>query len=326
MITVPGRIGSYYYGWADFLYAKLLLRAYPQNSAFWQQFDVIHINQIMGPALRKLKECNVPVLFLIHHPVTADREIAIEESSFIEGLLWRAKYALLVSWQGAMCSIADRVVTVSKTMQSRISQDYQCDRKKIHVVPNGVDGNVFTFVPSEVCTADVIAVGSFVHPRKGFRYLVDVYRRLSQHNLHIVDVGRRTDEQLKAIEDIPGVTVYGTVDAEQLIYLVQHSRCLVSTSLFEGFGLSLIEALSCGHPAFAFDVGAVPEVLGSIDSSFVAPQKDTEALSSKILKYLQSSVDGREEQYRKAVLEAYSIISSADSLCEMYRKMANKSE
>lgn len=324
--VIPARIGSYYYGIADALFARSVLKKYPASSSFWKQFDVLHLNQVMGPALRKLSRTGVPTLFLIHHPVTADREIAMSQSKGFSTIHWWLKYWLLVHWQKRMCGVVDRVVTVSKTMQKRIAENYHCSTNRISVVENGVDGSRFAHLPDVDCSFDVIAIGSFVHPRKGFAYLLEVYRQLAQAGYRIADVGRRNDEQRASLAGINGVSLFGTVDEQQLTELVQHSRVLVSSSLFEGFGLSLIEALACGKPAFAFAVGAVPEVLGAIDSSLVIPTKDTGEMVQAVKSYLALSSEQRDEKgqhYRNMVLSRYSLSQSADALESLYRDMTS---
>ena len=61
VLTLGKRIGSFYYGFADWLYAYHLLKAYPPSDPFWQQFDVIHLNQTMGTRMLKLIKTGVPV-------------------------------------------------------------------------------------------------------------------------------------------------------------------------------------------------------------------------------------------------------------------------
>ena len=322
--TLEARIGPYYYGCADYLYAKAVLKRYPPHHEFWKQFDVIHCNQVMGPALKKLKKTGVPVVVLIHHPVTADREVAVAESGFFDALQWRAKYFLLVHWQKKFCKAAQHIATVSQTMRDRIACDYSVHPEKISVVPNGVDGAVFSRKRDSECSYDVVAVGSFIHPRKGFRYLLEVYKKLAAAGMKIADVGRRSEEQMQQLRSINGVIVHGMVDSFTLIDLVQGSRVLISTSLFEGFGLSLIEALACGHPCMAFSVGAVPEVVGSIEPTLVVPPRDTEALAQAVQAYLQCSSEQRDEQgkhYREEVLRRYALHSSAEALEGLYEGM-----
>ena len=328
VVTVPARIGPYYYGFADFLFARSVLKAHPPRSEFWKKFSVIHINQPMGPALRKLKTTGEPLLFLIHHPVTADLEVSLLRNmlrSMLRNMKWRLRYALLVYFQRKMCHACDCIATVSSTMLERISSDYGVSKEQIFVVPNGVDGDAFTFGSDADCQYDVVALGSFMHPRKGFPYLLTVYRALAASGKTIADVGRRSDEQMKELRSISGVTVHGMVDVYTLRDLVRHSRTLISTSRFEGFGLSLIEALACGHPAFAFSVGAVPEVLGGIDSSLVVDEGDTDALKAHVEKHLSLSPEQRDQkgqEYRNAVLERYSLQKSADALQAVYSEIA----
>lgn len=323
VLTVPGRIGSYYYGVADFLFARSVLRRYPATDPFWKQFQVLQLNQVMGPAFRRLKNTGVPLLFTIHHPVTADRFVAVEESGLSGKIFWGMKYAALVSFQKRMAQACDCAMTVSQTVADRLIQDYGCSRGRIAVIPNGVDGSVFAVDPSSP-QFDVIAVGSFIHPRKGFRYLLEAYRKLGANGRRIADVGRRTESQRVALQSIPGITIHGTVDAEIVQSLIRKSSALISTSLYEGFGLSLIEALACGRPAFAFAGGAVPEVLSAVDASLVVPMRDTAALVARAEAFLELPEAERRkkgEQYRAAVLARYDITLAAQQLHALYSQM-----
>lgn len=323
VLTLNERIGSYYYGFADYLYAHYVLKKYPPSDPFWQQFDVIHLNQTMGTKMLELIKSGVPVLYSVHHPVTADLEVAVAESSFLEGLKWRAKYALLVRWQKKLCRKIPHVMTVSNTSSKRLQNDYQCPAKNIHVVYNGVDGTVFPLGKDDA-QYDTIALGSFIHPRKGFPYLAEVYKKLSAEGKKIADVGRRSQEQQEILFTIPGVTMFGMIEQDQLVSLVQDSKTLVLTSLYEGFGLSIIEALSTGRPPFPFDVGAVSEVLRPIDESLISPARDADVVAQKILEHLSLSVAERKnrgQKYRDIVLQMYSIEKAGQSLEVLYTKI-----
>lgn len=202
--------------------------------------------------------------------------------------------------------------------------DYGCKESRVTIVPNGVDGNEFR--PSdEPSVADVIAVGSFIHPRKGFRYLLQAYQELSRQGKKIADVGRRSGEQSALLRNIPGVTVYGTVPHERLVALMRGSSALLSTSLYEGFGLSLIEALACGKPAFAFGSGAVPEVLSPIDPSLIVEPRNVSAMTERVLAFLALPEEERVSQgiiYREKVLALYSLERTARELEACYHQIA----
>ncbi len=321
VITLGGSLGPYYYGCSDYLFARSVIKKYPASDPFWKQFNVIHLNQTMGPALLTLRSTGVPVMLLIHHPASVDRAIAIEESSFFAAILWRLKYALIVAWQKKFCRTLEHIVTVSKTSAQRIADDYGCDVSSLEIVPNGIDPDLFT--PSDLTTSafDVISIGSFIHPRKGFKYLLSAYKTLAAKGFKIADVGRRSAEQRAALQSIAGVTTFGTVSQEKLITLLKSSAALISTSLYEGFGLSLIEALACGRPAFAFEAGATSEVLGPIDPSLVVPLRNVEELTAHAEEFLRLSPQERQkkgEEYREEVVRLYSLKESARRLKEVY--------
>lgn len=326
VVTIDARLGPYYYGCVDWMFARAVLTRYPVSHPFWKQFDVIHLNQTMGPALLTLAQTEIPLLFLIHHPVSVDRQVAIDESSFFGGILWRLKYAMLARWQKKFCNVLPHIVTVSQASADRIAVDYGCGRGKITIVPNGVDGGEFT--PGDLTTSgfDVIALGSFLHPRKGFPYLLSAYRMLAQKGYRIADVGRRSNDQQAALRSIPEVQMFGMVGHERLIELLRQSSVLLSTSLYEGFGLSLVEALACGRPAVAFDAGATSEVLTPVDPSLVVPLRNVDTLTGRVEEFLRLSPSERAkkgEQYREAVVRLYPLAASARTLRDLYESITS---
>ncbi|MFH1443929.1 MAG: glycosyltransferase family 4 protein [Candidatus Peregrinibacteria bacterium] len=328
VVELKARLGSYYYGFADWRFAHTVLRTYPPSHAFWKQFDILHLNQTLGPQFTRLTQTGVPVLYAVHHPVTADREVACAETSGLQKLAWRVKYFFLVRWQRHLCRTLPHVMTVSRTVQERLSSDYDIPSEKISIVPNGVDGERFVFAGEREPEFDVIAVGSFLHPRKGFRYLLDAYAALTKGGARIADVGKRSPLQRAELEKITGVRIFGTVSDTEITSLIQRSTTLISTSLYEGFGLSLIEALACGRPAFAFDAGAVREVLSPIDPSLVVPLRDSDALVQRVQEFLGLPSEERQRRgarYREEVVGRYSIQMSADALREAYARLCSRS-
>jgi glycosyltransferase involved in cell wall biosynthesis len=322
--TLGSRLGPYYYGIADYRFAHAVLRRFPPRDPFWQQFDVLHCNQTMGLPLLRLRESGRPLLYLVHHPVSVDRTIALEESGGFEALRWRLKYALLCRWQRILCREMPMVATVSETVAQRTACDYGRKREDIAVIPNGIDDDLFSCRNLQQCDFDIIAVGSLLHPRKGFPYLLRAYRMLAQRGLRIADVGRRSDEQRRLLAAIAAVQVWGMVDHDQLVSLLQRSATLISTSLYEGFGLSLIEALSCGRPAFAFDAGGAGEILRSIDPQLVVPLRDVDALVERVYAYRTLPADERAARgltYRAEVAARYPLRSSAALLRRLYESI-----
>lgn len=324
VIDMQLRLGSYYFGCADWRFAHAVLQMYPVDHPFWKGFDIIHLNQVLGPQFVQLKKTGVPVLYAIHHPVTADREVAVSETSGHERFVWRMKYFFPVRWQKKLCRSLPQVMTVSQTVRSRLARECGIPPEKISVVLNGVDGGRFAAAFDQAPEFDVIAVGSFLHPRKGFPYLLKVYAALAAQGIRIADVGKRSPAQRSQLEKLTGVQLFGTVPDDRITELIRRSSALLSTSLYEGFGLSLIEALACGRPAFAFDAGAVSEVLSPIDPSLVVPLRDTAALVHCVREFLALSLEERLQRghrYRETVLKQYSLQTSAGALRGVYAQI-----
>ncbi len=323
-VLPPYRSGPYYYGIADHRFAAAVMDAYPPEHAFWKRFDVIHLNQTMGPALLRLRAAGVPVLSLIHHPVSVDRDVAVAESSFPEGMHWRLKYLLLERWQRRYCRTWAHTATVSRTVAERLVADYAAEPGRIAVVPNGVDGSLFAPEPGGDTEFDVAAVGSLLHPRKGFRYLLEAYRILAARGKRIADAGRRSDAQMRELARVPNLRAFGMLPEEELVRVMRRSAVLLSASLYEGFGLSLIEALACGRPAVAFDAGATGEVMRPVDPTLLVPARRSDLLAARALEFLAQAPSARAEagaRYREAVLRLYPLSRSAEMLRATYERI-----
>ncbi len=304
--TVSSRSYTYLYSVSNFLFARAAVaRFYKLHSE--TPFDCVVVNQVIGKPILKLELSGIPVVYVVHHPVSVDRALAIQESGFFAALKWHVVYWGMKSTQAKIVKKISHVLTVSQTSRDRIVQDYGVSAQKIHVIHNGIDTNFFRkTVPTQPHT--VVAVGSYQHPRRGFTYLEKAYRRLSAAGFSIFDVGRRWPYQDEELKQIPGLRIYESVDSAQLPELYSNASVMISTALFEGFGLSLVEALACETPAVAFAGGGVGEVLSMIDSSLVCPARDVEALVARAIAAAQDPERVQKGQlYRQRVIEHFSL-------------------
>lgn len=172
---------------------------------------------------------------------------------------------------------ADRIVTVSSFSGSEISRHAGVDPEKITVVPNGIDERYFAGdpgTPLELPDRYVLYVGS-MNPRKNVAGAVEAHRRLRATvgdgwNLVLIGPGNKAIFKETDVRPGDGVVLPGFVSPGELKYAYENASAFVYPSFYEGFGLPPLEAMACGTPVVASDIGSLSEVLGGA-ARFVDP-------------------------------------------------------
>jgi glycosyltransferase involved in cell wall biosynthesis len=142
--------------------------------------------------------------------------------------------------------------------------------ERIRICPNGVEP---VFNPDGPAAEGdyVLAVGT-LEPRKNLARAVEAARQLG---VELRAVGASGWGGV----DIPGWI--GRVDDSELAALYRGARCLVFPSLYEGFGLPVLEAMACGTPVVTSRGGATEEVAGG--AAVLVDGRDAEAIAAGIV-------------------------------------------
>lgn len=193
---------------------------------------------------------------------------------------------------------AQHIVTLSGAFKRVLVEQYGQVPWKIEVVPPGI--TLERFQPGDQVEARsslnlpadayvVVAVRRLV-PRMGFDVLIRAWTRVSAALpiavLVIVGEGpeRAKLQELARTQEIStSVRFLGKVDDSTLIAAYRAADvAVVPTVELEGFGLIVLEALACGTPVVATDVGGLPEALAPLDSGLVVPPGDPVALADRL--------------------------------------------
>jgi glycosyltransferase involved in cell wall biosynthesis len=200
---------------------------------------------------------------------------------------------------------AHHILADSQATKDDLIDLYNTPADKITVLLSGVDPQ-FMPIDAPQIQATVrekyklanhkylLSVGT-VQPRKNYSRIIRALATLRNqgHDVHYAIAGGQgwlEDEMYQTIEET-GLADYvhllGFVDDEDLPTLYSAAECLVITSLYEGFGLPILEAMACGTPVVTSNLSSLPEVAG--DASILVDPMDTPAIHNAINTILTDS-------------------------------------
>lgn len=234
---------------------------------------------------------------------------------------------------------ASAVVAVSTFTQTEVVRMYQVDKKKVHVVPNAVSDRYFEKTRESdknrvretygLPKRYILYVGT-LQPRKNIPYLLEAFSRIVSRDpeLFLVLVGNRNgyhfdtaiDSTLSRLNLQSKVIFPGFVATPDLPHVFSMARCFVFPSLYEGFGIPLLEAMARSIPVVASDIPVHREIAGS--AAHFAPLDNIDAFAEIV--YNASVLSSRTKAMREAGIQqahSFSWDFSARRLLEVYKSI-----
>jgi len=195
-----------------------------------------------------------------------------------------------------LVSRARLIVTVSETSKRDIVHFLKCPENKVQVIHNGYDNTHYYGTGERSDRIDqaygvrnyLLAVGP-TYPHKNFETLIDAYASLDarvrkDHPLVIAGGMKAYITKLKQRVRKAGldddIHFLGYVPFESMPSLYREAFLLVFPSLYEGFGIPLVEAMACGCPVIVSDTSSMPEVCG--DAAFYIDPNSKESIRKSI--------------------------------------------
>jgi glycosyltransferase involved in cell wall biosynthesis len=209
----------------------------------------------------------------------------------------------MASWQYSVRGMkdADRVIAVSTNTAKDVTQMLSILPARIDVVPNGVEPYFRPLPPAEVSairqryersseTFCLLNVGS-THQRKNMPTILKVLVMLRDRGV-AVKLWKVGDEFTSAQNAFikshnleSTIVLMGKPDKTTLREIYNAADALLAPSLYEGFGLTILEAMACGTPVITANVSAVPEVAG--DAAILIDPLDVNAIVEAICRLRQ---------------------------------------
>jgi D-inositol-3-phosphate glycosyltransferase len=247
---------------------------------------------------------------------------------------------------------ANRIVVSTLAELTQLRFLYRADVQKLNVIPPGVDTSHFypidkdeakQFIGLKPEDRMILFVGR-IEPLKGVDTLIQAMSHLDknlqnkEHPVHLAIIGGEPNvsphemtaemTRLQKISDdlCMGSTILflGKRAQDTLPYYYSAAEVLVMPSLYESFGMVALEAMACGTPVIASEVGGLGYLVQNGITGYTIPDSDPNVLSEK-LSILLSDNDLRNEMECCAVNDArnYEWATIASQVVELYKEIQN---
>ncbi|AXF85210.1 Glycogen synthase [Ephemeroptericola cinctiostellae] len=292
-----------------------------------QSYDLFHATDHFIPKLRK-----TPVLATLMDPVP------IMYPEWVSG----GKTRPLKNWLfKRSAQSADHYVTISEFVVKDLVEHFRIPEEKISVIPLGVDALYFQKVAQAEKQAVLdkfkLQAGFFLfigtlQPRKNILTLIEAFRSLpldiqKQHPLIIAGgQGWRSDKEILALQqlEIEGLGRWlNYVSANEKLVLLQSACALVFPSLYEGFGLPVLEAFASNLPVVTSNTTSLSEVAG--DAAWLVDPCSPSAIAQAMQTLVESpeiANNLRIKGMQRA--QEYTWQRTADATWALYEKILGK--
>ena len=315
------------------------LGAFPEPLAFsiraWQalrnrrgDFDVIHDNQSLGYGLLGMLREGMNVMATIHHPITVDRRLEMAHAEGFTERLSKSRWYSFTRMQTRVAKRLPRILTVSKASEAEIRRGHGVAAGRIGVVPVGVNPDVFRPLTDVRREKDLIlTTASADTAMKGLPVLLGALALLrKERDLRLVVIGSLRPDS-GAARALVRMNLAGAVkfvrglSSREVVEFYASAAVAVVPSLYEGFSLPAIEAMSCAAPLVTTTGGALKEVVGpNGEAALLVEPGDAKELADAIAEVLDSEAlaGGLGRRGRRRVLEKWSWKRTAERTLDEY--------
>lgn len=318
-----------------------IVRVKKAHERFWrfprkvrhQDADIYHvIDHSDAHIVRWLQKTGKPVVVTCHDLVNFIYPENLQGSVRLPLLSdYLARYSV------RSMEVADAVIAVSEETASSISQILKVDPKRIFVIPNSVDTHYFCQLPKEQLSSfrsdfDIspnafclLNVGGN-HPRKNLAGILRVLDEVRSRGVPIQlwkvgDDFKDNDKryiEANGLED--SIRYFGYIDKALLHKVYNAADALIAPSFHEGFGITLLEAMSCGTPAITSNVSAMPEVVSN--AGILVDPTDHKSISDSVIRLYRDRIyydDLQKKGFERVQL--FTPERVADEVLQVYEKL-----
>lgn len=260
----------------DFIWNSLHIL--PVEKLIGEKVDIVHTSDWTEPPSKLPKITTVHDLIPFKYPQTTTESI-------------RNTHKKRLAW---VMRESDKIIAVSQSTKEDLISILKIPEDKIVVIPEGVEER---YCPQSIDIQEVIKKRyrinddylftlSTLEPRKNQAMLIKAFKivRETYPKLQLIIGGRTGWGEIPEI--VEGVSMPGYIPDADLPGLYSGCLAFVLPSIYEGFGLSPLQAMACGAPVAVSNVSSLPEVVG--DAGILFDPNSVESIAAGIIEAIQN--------------------------------------
>jgi len=269
-------------------------------------YDLIIDNQSLSYGMIDIQK-RFPFIEIIHHPITFDYKYELASSRKIKYRISRHRWYSFLKMQKKVAPYIKRIITPSKSSKKGIVDEFNCNKANITVINNGLDTNEFSPVnEAKRNEYRLITTASADVPLKGLDFSLKALKKLKKDfpNIHLIVIGLikkggHTEKLIRKLGLENDVTFKSNLTKNEIKDCYSKSSIAIVSSLYEGFGYPVIEAMSCEIPLIATNVSSIPELTSEF-AKLVDPKNEemiyqsVKDILSEYDKYKKIAIKGRQ--------------------------------
>ena len=269
-------------------------------------YDLVIDNQSLSYGMLEIQN-RFPFIEIIHHPITFDYKYELASSKKIKYKVSRYRWYSFLKMQKKVAPKINRIISPSQSSKDGIIKEFQCNEKNITVINNGLDADEFRpILKSTRNPYRLITTASADVPLKGLDYSLKALKDLKSDfpKMHLIVIGSikengHTERLINELDIKDSVFFKSNITKAQITELYSTSSIAIVSSLYEGFGYPVIEAMSCEVPLIATNISSIPELVN--DYATLVNPKNHKMISDSVKeiimdyrKYKEIAINGRQ--------------------------------
>ena len=294
------------------------------------EYDIVIDNQSLSYAMEYIQITN-PFIEVIHHPITKDLQHELETNQSIIYKLSRLRWYSFLKMQKKVAPKIKNIVSPSLSSKKDIVKDFNVNEANINVIHNAVDTNIFKPNPEiKRSKYKIITTASADVPLKGLDYSIQAIASLVKdfNDIELLVIGSprkggHTERLINKLGLSKRIYFKTNLSKEDIAYEYAKSSVAIVSSLYEGFGYPVAEAMACSVPLIATNIASIPEI--TEDYAELVPIKDSHAIANSIRKIFSdpNMYNKKAEKGRKHIKNKFSWHSIATQYERLIKETIN---